>query len=200
MNGGNLKRKCLKQILHFSRKHTEDVNHARCVAEIALHLYDDLKKEHDLGRTERDLLYAAALLHDIGWEIGPGQHNKCGMRYILRDTKLPFTPHERVIVALVVRYHRGRVPRRCHGQYGDLKKKDRSVVRILSGILRIADGLDCSHSQVVKEVHAKISGDNLYLKCIISNCGNAEKKATKKKADLLIQVFSTELKIRWITG
>lgn len=165
---------------------------------LALELYDDLCGEHGLGKRERDMLYAAALLHDIGWGMSDGRHNKCGMRYILADRKLPLSPHERVIVALVVRYHRGSLPRRCHRVYGELKKKDRYVVRILSGVLRTADGLDCSHCGVVRRVRAKISGDTLCLVCRGTGSGDAEMRAAFKKADLLIRMVSPGLVIRWI--
>ncbi len=183
----------------FSEKHTEDYRHAKCVTRIALCLYDDLREEHGLGKQERYMVYVAAMLHDIGWGMSGGQHNKCGMRYILEDRKLPLSPHQRVIVALVVRYHRGGLPKRCHPLYGELRKKDRYVVRILSGILRTADGLDSSHCGVVRGVRAKVSGDTLYLLCSGMKSGDAEKKAAAKKANLLIRMLSSGLEIRWVT-
>ena len=166
---------------------------------LALKLYDDLREDHGLGKQERDLLYGASMLHDIGWGMSGGRHNKCGMRYILEDRKLPLSPRQRVIVALVVRYHRGGLPKRCHPVYGELRKKDRYVVRILSGILRTADGLDSSHCGVVRSVHAKVSGDTLYLVCSGMKHGDAERKAAAKKANLLIRMLSSGLEIRWVT-
>ncbi|MDR0980454.1 MAG: HD domain-containing protein [Methanocalculaceae archaeon] len=89
---------------------TEDFRHADQVCRLSLAIYDDLSFVHNCGRQTRRLLTAAALLHDIGWSISNVSHHKTGMAFIAGDRTLPFSLRERTLVALAVRYHRGRCP------------------------------------------------------------------------------------------
>lgn len=160
-------------------------------------MYDDLSPVHGYGKQTRRILAAAALLHDIGWSVSDVSHHKAGMTLIAEDRTLPFSPRERIIVALAVRYHRGPLPKRCHQFYCSLSKQDRRIVRLIAGILRVADGLDRSHCSVVRSVHAKLSADTLVFTCVGSEKGSAEMRAAAKKADLLMKVFSAGIQIRW---
>ena len=50
--------------------------HSLHVAALALRLFDQTKRLHNLGDTERDWLEYAAILHDIGYLINERQHHK----------------------------------------------------------------------------------------------------------------------------
>ncbi|MCQ2355735.1 MAG: HD domain-containing protein [Methanocorpusculum sp.] len=176
---------------------TEDFRHAGQVCRLSLAIYDDLSPVHGCGRQTRRLLAAAALLHDIGWSVSDVSHHKTGMAFIAGDRTLPFSLHERILVALAVRYHRGPLPKRRHPLYCGLSKQDRRTVHLLAGIIRIADGLDRSHCSVVRSVHAKLSAGILVISCTGSGRGAQERRTAAKKADMLMKVFSAGIRICW---
>ena len=53
-------------------------------------------------------------------------------------------------MALIARYHRQATPKKAHDGYGDLQgRRSGKTVRTLSAMVRLAEGLDRSHAQVV---------------------------------------------------
>jgi exopolyphosphatase/guanosine-5'-triphosphate,3'-diphosphate pyrophosphatase len=63
-----------------------------------------------------------------------------------------FDPDEVTIIGLVARYHRQATPKASHEGYKSLSKPKRRTVRVLGAIVRLAEGLDRSHAQVVAGV------------------------------------------------
>ena len=60
---------------------------------------------------ERELLWAAAMLHDVGMTISYDDHHKHS-RYLIVSAELPgFDPRERALIAQMTRYHRKGVPK-----------------------------------------------------------------------------------------
>ena len=55
---------------------------------------------------ERELLWAASMLHDVGMTISYDDHHKHS-RYLIVSAELPgFDPRERALIAQISRYHR----------------------------------------------------------------------------------------------
>ena len=66
-------------------------------------------------------------------------------------------------MANVARYHRKALPSARHADYMALEEPDRVVVRRLAALLRVAEGLDADHFQVVEQVELVDHGDELRL-------------------------------------
>ena len=65
------------------------------------------------------------------------------------------------MVACIARYHRGSLPNKeKHELYGSFEKKDRKKIKRLAGILRVADGLDCSHLSAIKSIRIDYDEEN----------------------------------------
>ncbi len=142
----------LRSVLQCLAKFDGNEEHARHVATLALELFDGLGRAHGLGERERELLMFAALLHDIGAAIaydGHGEHSY----YIIKNANLRgLTEEELELVALVARYHGKPRPRKRDESFRNLGKDDRACVRWLAALLRIAEGLDRSHYQLVRSL------------------------------------------------
>lgn len=136
-----------------------DVEHCRQVRDLAVMLFDQLQSLHRLTPAHRDLLEAAALLHDIGWTIGHAKHHKHSYQLIHESQRSlsAFTAHEVELIANVARYHRKALPALKHEPFAALTEADRQLVRQLAGILRIADGLDRPHRQAVQALQCEIT-------------------------------------------
>ncbi len=140
-----------------------DLVHAEHVREVALKIFDDLKSYHGLNSKERELLEASSMLHDVGYHISHDGHHKHSY-YILMHCMMPgFTNAEAEVIANIARYHRKSHPKRKHTGFATLSADKQNAVRILSGILRIAEGIDRRQLQIVKSVSAKMENGKIVI-------------------------------------
>lgn len=132
-----------------------DRAHSLHVADLALRLFDALAAVHRLSADDRRLLEFAALLHDIGHHISTDDHH-LHSAYLVRHVRLGgFVAPDIAVLANIVRYHRGHRPKVRHAEFGALSHPDRQRVRVLAGILAIADALDRGHDQSVVDVQVR---------------------------------------------
>jgi len=171
----------------------EGEGHAHQVTRLALMLFDELAVIHRYSAKERFLLECAGLLHDIGWVFGQQGHHTRSFSMILDDRTLPFSDRERMIVALIARYHRKSVPGPKDEAFVSLKPKDKQIVRTCSALLRIADGLDYTHSNRISSLVCTISPE--VVTCQLQHDGEigVETARAVQKADLFCIVFSRRL-------
>ena len=163
--------------------------HALQVRRICESLFDQLAKPLDLDPGCRDLLSAAALLHDVGYVVSYRQHHKHAYQLIAHARLEGFTPRERELIALVARYHRRGFPKKRHRAYGVLRKDDRRLVARLASILRLADALDRRHSQRLKEVRCRVVDGTVRLVLRSERGLMVEAHAAEEKSDLFESVF-----------
>jgi exopolyphosphatase/guanosine-5'-triphosphate,3'-diphosphate pyrophosphatase len=147
-------------VRNLAAQYGHDGPHDRHVAHLALGLFDDLAAAglHDGDADERELLWAAAMLHDIGVTIDYDDHHKHS-RYLILSAGLPgFNPREVAIVAQMARYHRKGTP-----SFDDLKAlvtdDDQAILDRGAALLRIAESLDRSRDQIVEATRAKLDRD-----------------------------------------
>jgi exopolyphosphatase / guanosine-5'-triphosphate,3'-diphosphate pyrophosphatase len=130
--------------------------HARQVATLGRALFVGLASLHRLPLEFGRWLEAAAYLHDIGHFVSSTRHHRHSF-YLVTNSDLPgFTDHERLLVANLCRYHRKTLPDADHDNYRQLEAADRQAVRRLIPLLRIADGLDRSHRQLVTSIDCQV--------------------------------------------
>src|SRR6266545_1947015 len=146
--------------------------HAQQVARLALSIFDQTRSVHGLGDREREWLEYAALLHDVGVHISYDRHHRHSYYLIKNGDLRGFDPREIEVIALVTRYHRQATPKKSHEGYGDLSNTLRGTVRMLSAIVRLAEGLDRSHAQALAGIDLFPRGDD-YLARLRAN-GDAE--------------------------
>jgi exopolyphosphatase/guanosine-5'-triphosphate,3'-diphosphate pyrophosphatase len=170
--------------------------HSRQDAELAVRLFDQTADLHELDDEYRDLLFCAGLLHDIGYVEGYWGHHKTAYRLIMQAELPGLGERERQIVANVARYHRGARPKLKHKGFAALAAEDREVVTALGAILRLADGLDRSHTDAVQGLDVWLEGERLVVlvDCPFG-CG-AEIWAGEKKGRFLGEVFGVRVDVR----
>jgi exopolyphosphatase / guanosine-5'-triphosphate,3'-diphosphate pyrophosphatase len=148
------------------------LDHAQQVSRIALAIFDQTRSVHGLGDRERDWLDYGALLHDVGVHISYERHHRHSYYLIKNGDLRGFAPEEIEIIALIARYHRQATPKKSHEGYGDLNGSTRRAVKALSAMVRLAEGLDRSHSQALAGVDLYPRSDD-YLARLRTN-GDAE--------------------------
>jgi exopolyphosphatase/pppGpp-phosphohydrolase len=150
-----------------------------------------------LGAEERFWLQCGALLHDIGWIEGQRGHHKTALRIILTTPVLTFDTRERFIIGSIARYHRKALPNEKHDHFATLKPRERQIVRVLAGILRVADGLDRTHQNLVKNLSCEVLPKRLVLRCGVRRPAEDERQEALDKGVLLEQVFERKLVVEW---
>lgn len=170
--------------------------HCRQDARLSVQLFDLTSDLHHLDDECRDLLYYAGLLHDIGYLEGYWGHHKTAYR-LIRKADLPgLTEREKQIVANVARYHRGARPKPEHKGFAALDPDDREVVEVLGAILRLADGLDRSHTDAVQDLDVYLEGDRLVVLVDCPFGCSSEVWAGEKKGRFFGDLFGVQVAVR----
>jgi exopolyphosphatase/guanosine-5'-triphosphate,3'-diphosphate pyrophosphatase len=146
--------------------------HASQVARVAVALFDQTRGTHALTDREREWLEYAALLHDVGVHISYERHHKHSYYLIKNGDLRGFEPDEIETIALVARYHRRATPDRRHEDYAGLRRRQRRTIQALSAILRLAESLDRSHSQIISGLELHDRGEDVLLQ--VRTTGDAE--------------------------
>ncbi len=142
----------LEPAREVGRKYKVHEAHAEHIAMLSRTLFDALQPEHQLGPWHELLLTVAALLHDVGLFVSERSHHKHSYYLISNSELFGLSRKDTLIVALLARYHRRATPRPSHEGFAQLERDDRVVVAKLASILRIADALDRSYSQRVRDI------------------------------------------------
>ncbi|HMO26572.1 MAG TPA: HD domain-containing protein, partial [Tepidisphaeraceae bacterium] len=184
-----------RSVLDLARRCDWHKTHSEQVARLTMRLFDELKPLHGMTALERELIEYGALLHDIGWHIGRDGHHKHSMYLILHGDLKSFSREEVGIIANIARYHRKTPPARKHERYMELQPASRKIVRAGAALLRIADGLDRSHSGVVTDLRCRVEGKRVRVTVQTRADPQLELWGAQRKADLFERVFRCKLRI-----
>ena len=181
----------------FARACGAEIDHGRQVARLAGQIYQQLAEPLALAAEDQPLLEAAARLQDVGYLINYDQHHKHSYHLILNSRLSGFQPHELELIANIARYHRGAEPKKKHANYKQLSDPDRARVKQMAAILRIAGGLDRSHSQQVQGVTVDATNGDVELHIFAPADPDVDLWAARRRAGLFEKVFGTALTIDW---
>ncbi|HVZ38414.1 MAG TPA: Ppx/GppA phosphatase family protein [Candidatus Kapabacteria bacterium] len=191
-----------ESVMKIGRMYNFDERHGRQVAQLSLAIYDALQPLHSLEEARRELLEAAALLHDIGYYISHASHHKHSQYLIQNSEALGFTYDEIAIIANVARYHRKSHPKNRHPAFAALRAADQECVRFLAAILRVADGLDRTHKQVVEsiETHFDDRAVSFRVHCSTDAVPTFELWSASRKKDLMESQFGRKVSVASLEG
>ena len=150
------------KVQRILEKYSKDTKHPEEVRKLSLMIFDEINdKLKKFSNKDREYLEAAALLHDIGYYIDTAHHNRHSYELIIQNGLEDFTVEECIVVGCIARYHRGKSPDKISDEgYCELDKKNRKKVKRLGGILKIADGLDRAHMNVIKKLKIAYDEEN----------------------------------------
>lgn len=188
----DLRRRSVRSLM---ARYSVDTPHTELVAGFAAQVFDVTKPLHHLSLVDRELLEHAARLHDIGYHISAEAHHK-HTHYLVTQSRLPgFTAVEQNIIGLIGRYHRKNKPKLEHSEFAGLLPTERNRVRILSAILKIADGLDRTHAGVVKKLTAQLNRRRLQIVLHSDVDCELEQWATLRNSEALSEQLGIEIAI-----
>lgn len=151
-------------VRNLAIQYESDMAHVEHVARLALQMFDSLADGGMFAPRpgERELLWAASMLHDVGMTISYDDHHKHSY-YLIVSAELPgFDPRERALIAQIARYHRKGTPKLGEmaplAQDGDEQLLDRCAV-----ILRLAEHLERGRDQSVNQASLRGNGGGFDL-------------------------------------
>jgi exopolyphosphatase/guanosine-5'-triphosphate,3'-diphosphate pyrophosphatase len=184
----------------FARQCRSSERHCGQVAHLATQLFDSLAQRFGLPADARELLEAGALLHDIGYVINHAKHHKHAYHLILNGDLQGFTQRDLEIVACVARYHRKAFPKKRHAAFAKLERTDRRLVRALAGMLRVADGLDRTHTQRITAVTCATHRGFVELTLQARTDPRVDIWDAERKSGLFQRAFDLEPRFVWVRG
>jgi exopolyphosphatase/guanosine-5'-triphosphate,3'-diphosphate pyrophosphatase len=187
----------LESVRAFARKCRSSERHTEHVARLAAQLFDGLREGEALPSEGRELLVAAALLHDVGYLINHAKHHKHAYHLIMHGELQGYTSREIELIANVARYHRKAFPKKRHPNFGRLERPDRWLVRTLAAILRVADGLDRTHTQRVTAVGVERGRGQIRFVVDAASDPQVELWDAERKATLFSRVFGSMPVVAW---
>lgn len=186
---------CAKNI---SKRYMGSKKRGETLENITMTIFDSIKKLHGLGNRERLYLRLAAFLHDCGKYISMIDIGETSYHIIMATEIIGLSHAEREIVANVVRFNH--TPfiyyRDMRAQNTKLTQEAYLTVAKLAAILRIANGLDRSHKNKLKEIKAKLKENELILTVDSQEDIALEKGLFEKRSAFFQEVFSVKPVIR----
>jgi exopolyphosphatase/guanosine-5'-triphosphate,3'-diphosphate pyrophosphatase len=179
----------LRSVVQLLDKLQEYGPHPRHVAFLAMTLWDHLRRAHRLPPETRDLLHYAGLLHDVGAVLNFDNHAEHSA-YVIRNGNLRgLSAQEVQMVACVARYHAKGRPGKDDTDYRALPKPARRAVQWLAALLRIAEGLDRSHYQLIRGLRVARRGARFAILVTARRDARLELWAARRRTGLLAELL-----------
>ena len=184
-------------ILNLAARYNVDPAHTEHVARLALGLFDELAEAglHPGDRWERELLFCACTLHDIGMSVDYDDHHKHSRYLILNADLQGFAPREAALIAQAARYHRKGTP-----DFGELaplaQDGDEARLNRLALLLRLAEDLERSRDQSVRAAHVASHNGTVRLELETEGAAAVERWAAQREVDLFERAFGRQLKVQ----
>ncbi len=183
-------------VLNMAAQYRASGEHTEHVAALALGMFDELARLglHEGDPRERELLWAACMLHDVGMSIDYDDHHKHS-RYLILNGGLPgFAPVETAIVAQAARYHRKGMPAAgpmapLFGE-GDIARLDRCAT-----LLRLAEDLERSRDQLVRSTSLELHDGEVELRLIADGESAVPRWAAGRERELFARAFHRDLSV-----
>lgn len=158
-----------RTVLKTAQQYQVNIEHSERAAAFALNIFDQTKGIlHHWNADQRQLLWAAAILHNCGHYISHSAHHKHSYYLIRNSELLGYNETEIEIIANIARYHRKSPPKKKHENYRNLLHKEhRQMVNQLSAILRLAVALDRRQIGAISHVRFEYSPHFKELKLLI---------------------------------
>jgi len=181
---------------NLAAQYHPDAKHTAHVARLALEIWDALAKAgvHPGRARERELLWASALLHDVGTAVDYDDHHKHS-RYLILNAGLPgFSPRETALIGQAARYHRkGQPGLRAFAPLA--RKGDEELLARCAAVLRVAEQLERPHDQAVRHARVAVQDGHVELRLQSRADATVSRWGARQEADVFRRAFGRELRV-----
>lgn len=183
---------------NIAKRYSSGKSHIQGTSELALSIFDSMKKIHGMGSRERLLLQIAVHLHDCGKYISMGDVAECSYRIIMATEIIGLSTEEREVIANAVRYNTEEFDyyQKQREEGASLNRNQYILVAKLTAILRLANAMDRSHYQKVQALRAVLKERELQLIIDSSKDVSLELGLLRDKVKFFEEVFGIRLVLR----
>jgi exopolyphosphatase/guanosine-5'-triphosphate,3'-diphosphate pyrophosphatase len=188
-------RRVQNTIYGLGRRFNMDVDHANTTLRFSMKLFDELKSIHSLGRREKQMLEAAAILSDVGYYIDAKKHNQHSY-YLVQSIEIPGLKREFVkMVSYLVLMHNGDVDNVLEGKYHYFPTEKKLMIRKLVSMLRVADAMDSSHMGLIQDFSVDILQGKIIIRAKCKKQPFLEKMAFDNKSKVFMDTFGIPIEL-----
>ncbi|SCZ78399.1 Ppx/GppA phosphatase family protein [Pseudobutyrivibrio xylanivorans] len=163
--------------------------HLKALFKLSGEIFDAMKKYHGLGKRQRVIMQCIAILHDCGKYISLADASDCSYTIIMSSEILGLSHKEREIIATTVAFNRK--PLEPYENLSDrFTTEEYLLILKLLAILKVANALDRSHKQKIKNVSMRVKDKELVISIEANSSLALEKGLFKKNADFFQEIFS----------
>ena len=182
---------------NIAKRYSSGKSHIQGTTQLALAIFDGMKKVHGMGAREKLLLRIAVQLHDCGKYISIGEVAECSYNIVMNTEIIGLSTEERHVIADVVRFNNTKFEFPQVFEAGLGVDRDRYlVIAKLAAILRLANALDRSHYQKVKGLKAVLKDQELQMVMESDQDLSLELALLADKVKFFEDVFGITLVIR----
>ena len=177
---------------NISKRYQCNKGHIKALEDLAIPIFDKLKKVHGMNARDRLLLRIAVILHGCGKYISLSNVAECSYSIIMATEIIGLAHVEREIIANVVKYNTMDFSYYdvTEGRITEISKDEYLRIAKLTAILRVANALDRSHKQKFKDVRLAFRENELVITAETQEDITLEKGLFREKADFFEEVFS----------
>ncbi|MCA9835871.1 MAG: Ppx/GppA family phosphatase [Trueperaceae bacterium] len=181
-------------IANLAQRYYDRPAHNEHVKVLSLKLFDELCSLHQYGDWERELLGHAALIHDIGMAVNYYDHHKHGL-FLVMSAALPgFSHREQALIGLLCRYHRKGSPS-SQGYDALLQEDDMARLGKLAALLRLAEYLERSKSQRIKDLRCHIGEGFVQIEALAQGDAYIELREANDRKDLFAEAYGVKVEV-----
>jgi len=186
----------ISSVWHLGHKFGIIPQHTKQVVDLALSIFDQTRHLHHLTDRERILLEVASILHDSGHSIDPSECQIHSYNIIMSADIMGFADREMQLIANIARYHNDDIPLPTHRNYASLSETDKMVVSKLAAMLKLANALDTTLKQKIKDIQIARTKRDLYFTIDTDADTLLEEWSFAQKADFFEEVMGFRPRIK----
>ncbi|WP_114749522.1 Ppx/GppA phosphatase family protein [Pleomorphovibrio marinus] len=184
-----------KSCLLLASRYEVDVEEKFHVARLALQIFDQLKDIHGAETEDRQLLYHSCIIYEVGLFVKFQDYHKHS-RYLIWNSQLRgFNNEEVLLLGHLARYHRKGGPKKKQKKFRKLIKSQQKRLRLLSGVLRVAVGLDKTKNQWVQHVYCVPETKKITIKVFAEETPDLEIWEAQRFSDVLSKSLKRNIEI-----
>jgi exopolyphosphatase / guanosine-5'-triphosphate,3'-diphosphate pyrophosphatase len=181
-------------VLNLAAQYDADFAHVEHVAKLALGMWDALgeARAHPADPRERELLWATAMLHDIGTAVDYDDHHKHS-RYLILNAGLPgYTTRETALIGQMARYHRKGSPSLGLAEALARDGDEAALVRC-AALIRLSEMFERSRDQSVHAARIEVEDGRVEISLEADADVSVARWAAERQSDLFERAFGKEL-------
>ena len=181
----------------ISKRYMGSKKRGEALENLAISIFDGMNEIHGMNERHRLLLRLATILHDCGKFINMTNVGDCSYGIIMNTEIIGLSHTEREMLAYVVKFNHD-----TFEYYDELASHTRfdensyMIIAKLTAILRIANALDKSQKQKVKELGVSIRDDRMMLLLKTEEDLLFEEERFRKRAEFFKEIFGLKPQIK----